>query len=299
MNADLTTSETDALLAQMYSALATGSAFEQFLRVLLSSMGLEEVVVTGKSGDGGIDLTARRKGVEGLSNVDEVAYVVQAKRFVPGTQVPPRDVRALRGVLRSGEVGLFVTTGKFNQREREFAEADESRPLLLVDGRDVVALAVVHDLGFVARPQFSPEKFGQLLGSTGGGGPGPRRLPLATARSSPFQRNAERAGTLVVSRTVSANDIRARILPIPTAIYSHLNPEKPDLLVAFSPSATPAPLAVNHRRKYVAGVTDAYREHGLIGAGGEFVPHEARWSFDPATKAARVEFVPMGDGDRQ
>src|SRR5438105_976713 len=103
--------ELDALLHKMYLAFSTGTAFEKFLRVLLAKMGLEEVVVTGKSGDGGIDLIARRKGVEGLSNVDEVAYCVQAKRLTPGTSVSPRDVRALRGVLVDGAVGLFITTG--------------------------------------------------------------------------------------------------------------------------------------------------------------------------------------------
>ena len=63
------------------------------------------------------------------------------------------------------------------------------------------------------------------------------------------------------------------------------------LQVVFKPGTTPVALKLNHLRKYVAGVTNAFREHGLITPGGELVPKQARWTFDPASRVATVEFV--------
>lgn len=43
-------------------------------------MGLDEVEVTQRSRDGGIDLTAIRKGVGDFSEIDITHYYIQAKR---------------------------------------------------------------------------------------------------------------------------------------------------------------------------------------------------------------------------
>ncbi len=62
--------------------------------------------MTKKSGDGGIDLTAIRKGIGDLSNaVDEPVYI-QAKRYAPTSTVSPEKIRALRGSFRSG-IGML------------------------------------------------------------------------------------------------------------------------------------------------------------------------------------------------
>ena len=74
------TSPETRILQQLYTSFPSGGEFEVFLKILLNKMGLEDVTVTRYARDGGIDLTARRPGLEELSRVDEVKYVVQAKR---------------------------------------------------------------------------------------------------------------------------------------------------------------------------------------------------------------------------
>ena len=74
--------------------LAKGIAFEEFLKVYLEKIGLDEVVVTQRSSDGGIDLEAVRYGVGGFAGADAVDYFVQAKRNKPGTTIPIEKVRA-------------------------------------------------------------------------------------------------------------------------------------------------------------------------------------------------------------
>ena len=82
-NIELNKEEYNALLEQFYTYFEDGYKFEEFLKIYLEKIGLEEVYVTKRSGDGGIDLTAIRKGIGGLSNaVDDPVYV-QAKRYAP------------------------------------------------------------------------------------------------------------------------------------------------------------------------------------------------------------------------
>lgn len=73
----------------------------------LEKIGLDEVVVTQRSSDGGIDLEAVRYSVGGFAGADAVDYFVQAKRNKLGTTIPIEKVRALRGVMPSGSKGIF------------------------------------------------------------------------------------------------------------------------------------------------------------------------------------------------
>ena len=67
-NIDLSAEEYSEIVDSFYTYFENGYKFEEFLKVYLEKIGLEEVFVTKKSGDGGIDLTAVRKGIGGLSN---------------------------------------------------------------------------------------------------------------------------------------------------------------------------------------------------------------------------------------
>ena len=57
-NIELNKEEYNALLEQFYTYFEDGYKFEEFLKIYLEKIGLEEVYVTKRSGDGGIDLTA-------------------------------------------------------------------------------------------------------------------------------------------------------------------------------------------------------------------------------------------------
>ena len=61
-------------LEQFYGYFETGYALEEFQKVYLEKIGLDEVVVTRRSSDGGIDLEAVRYGVGGFAGADAVDY---------------------------------------------------------------------------------------------------------------------------------------------------------------------------------------------------------------------------------
>lgn len=147
-NIDLSAEEYSEIVDSFYTYFENGYKFEEFLKVYLEKIGLEEVFVTKKSGDGGIDLTAVRKGIGGLSNsVDELFYI-QAKRYSPGTTVSPEKIRALRGSFRSG-VGMFITTGKVSDNAKlEAQQVDPSRPIIVVDGKELISTCIEKEIGF-------------------------------------------------------------------------------------------------------------------------------------------------------
>ena len=54
-NIEISDEKINEFLEQFYSYFESGYAFEEFLKVYLEKIGLDEVVVTQRSSDGGID----------------------------------------------------------------------------------------------------------------------------------------------------------------------------------------------------------------------------------------------------
>ena len=117
-NIEISEEKINEFLEQFYGYFESGYAFEEFLKVYLEKIGLDEVVVTQRSSDGGIDLEAIRYGVGGLAGADSVEYYVQAKRNKLGTTIPIEKVRALRGVMPSGSKGFLLQLPDIQRKHR-------------------------------------------------------------------------------------------------------------------------------------------------------------------------------------
>src|SRR6266508_4289617 len=83
--------------------------FEELIGELLERIGFEEVEVTRRSGDGGIDV----RGVLTVGGVTRVKTAIQVKRWA--NTIPDRIVRELRGSLGPAEQGLIITTSGFTR----------------------------------------------------------------------------------------------------------------------------------------------------------------------------------------
>lgn len=117
-------------------------AFEHLVKRLLEEMGYQNVEVTARSNDGGVDVVG---DIEvGITSVREV---VQAKRHRRAVQ--RKDLDALRGSLyRFNAVrGTIVTTSKFAKGTQEAAFATGAAPITLVDGDKLVDLLIEHGIG--------------------------------------------------------------------------------------------------------------------------------------------------------
>ena len=99
------------------------TAFEWLVSALFLKLGYNNVVVTKRSGEGGIDVKAVLV-VEGVGNIK---MCIQVKR--QQTPVGHPVVQNLRGALGSHEVGIVVTSSGFSDDARQEAQDPTRAPI--------------------------------------------------------------------------------------------------------------------------------------------------------------------------
>ena len=87
------------------------SKFEELVGEVLRNLGFENVQITGKTGDGGIDVTGELIVADIIRN----NISVQVKRW--RSNVQRASISELRGSLRPHQTGLFITTSDFQNNQ--------------------------------------------------------------------------------------------------------------------------------------------------------------------------------------
>lgn len=128
----------------------SADGFERLCMLVLREVGFEEVTVTGRSGDGGID------GI-GTLRVNPLAsdrVVFQCKKHT--RQISPNYVREFRGSMDGRATrGIFLATSTFSAEARREAERLGVAPIEMVDLDRLIGLMKDVGLGVVARQEFS------------------------------------------------------------------------------------------------------------------------------------------------
>lgn len=128
------------LLSLIQNLPAVG--FEKLCKRLLTEIGINDITITGGSGDQGID----GKGIVKLNDVVSLNIVFQCKRYKE--TVSPHHVRDFRGAMQGrGEKGLIITTGRFSKEAKNEASRDGVTPIELIDGDRLVELFEKYHLG--------------------------------------------------------------------------------------------------------------------------------------------------------
>lgn len=118
------------------------TAFERLSKRLLREIGFVQVIVTGQSGDGGID----GKGIVKIQDVLSYHVIFQCKRYKGS--VGPGAIRDFRGAMVGrADKGLLITTGTFTREATKEATRDGASPIDLIDGDDLVELLKKFRLG--------------------------------------------------------------------------------------------------------------------------------------------------------
>jgi len=120
--------------------------FEALIARLLTALGFDEVMVTARSGDGGIDV----RGNLVVGDVIRTRMAVQVKRWKANVQAP--TVQQVRGSLGTHEQGLIITTSDFSAGARAEAERQSAVPVGLMNGEMLVVLLVEHRIGVRREP---------------------------------------------------------------------------------------------------------------------------------------------------
>jgi restriction system protein len=135
-------------LADRLHALSP-SAFERFAQRLLREAGFQDVLVTGKAGDGGID------GV-GLLQVNPLVsfkVLFQCKKY--SGSVTPSHVRDFRGSMQGrADKGIIISTGTFTSEARKESTRDGAPPIELIDGERLLDMCEELELGLRAKQTY-------------------------------------------------------------------------------------------------------------------------------------------------
>ena len=122
--------------------------FEILVVDLMKAMNYGDGFVTKLSGDDGID---------GIVHEDKLGFnliYIQAKRWNPNTTIGKPEIQKFAGAMMGPpkvEKGLFITTAKFSQGAKDYANAQH---IILVDGKKLTELMIEHELGVSTQKSY-------------------------------------------------------------------------------------------------------------------------------------------------
>ncbi len=135
-------------VAEKLQTLSAGG-FERFCQRLLRESGFQEVSVTGRSGDGGID----GSGILQVNALVSFKVLFQCKRYVGSVAVA--QVRDFRGAMMGrADKGIILTTGSFTAEARKEAVRDGVPPIELVDGDKLITMLEQLELGLKPKTTY-------------------------------------------------------------------------------------------------------------------------------------------------
>jgi restriction system protein len=134
----------DEIQEELVSLLrsTTDKGFEELCARLLRHIGFENLKVTGRTGDHGID----GEGHFLINRFVRIKVMFQCKRYTNSVQV--KEIRDFRGAIQGrAERGIFLTTGTFTKGAREEAARENTTAIELVDIDRLLELLIEEGLG--------------------------------------------------------------------------------------------------------------------------------------------------------
>ncbi|MEP0006204.1 MAG: restriction endonuclease [Balneola sp.] len=115
--------------------------FEELIGEVLRNLGFENITVTSKTGDGGIDVLGELVVAGTIKN----NLCVQVKRW--RNNIQRSSISELRGSLRPHQTGLIITTSDFSKPAIEEANDPYKAPISLINGKELVDILCEYGIG--------------------------------------------------------------------------------------------------------------------------------------------------------
>ncbi len=129
--------------------LCPPAGFERLCQRLLRESGFEQVIVSGRSGDGGID----GQGILQVNPFVSFKVLFQCKRYTGSVSSP--QVRDFRGAMMGrADKGIILTTGTFTTDAQKEAVRDGVPPIELVHGEKLLDMFENLELGLTPRKTY-------------------------------------------------------------------------------------------------------------------------------------------------
>lgn len=118
--------------------------FERLSMRLLRESGFDEVSVTKKSGDGGIDGFGTLK----INDLFGIKVAFQCKRYNDSNKVTAEDIRRFRGTLPANvERGIYITTGQYTRDAIKEAKRSDVKTIDLISGDKFIEKLAKYEIG--------------------------------------------------------------------------------------------------------------------------------------------------------
>ncbi|WP_210397386.1 restriction endonuclease [Motiliproteus sediminis] len=131
----------DRIVDHLYSL--EPEQFENFCSIFLERYGFEEMSVTPRGKDGGIDAFGKLE--IGMSKLDVAA---QCKRYKRNNKVSRPDIDQFRGAIQGKyHQGIFVTTSTFSKDAKAADIQPGCVPIVLVDGEKLAEIMIEKGIG--------------------------------------------------------------------------------------------------------------------------------------------------------
>ena len=239
--------------------------FESFCKFFLTWIGFDEVVVTQKSGDKGIDLRCTKKEIDKLDTT-EIEYIVQAKCYKQGNNVSGPEIRNFKGTRETlGKRRLFITTSDYTSSAKEEA-FDPNQPVTLINGEKIIDYCKsLGDQVFDIQFSCNKDKLDDLF------------------VENDKEKNITNKIDEVIKR-ITKNDVRARILRIPSEYKNELKGKKKYKLIINGNLAEYFNISTDER--YFGGVTKYYKS---FIQDKDFIDAQSSWKFDKQNEVIYIE----------
>lgn len=148
---DLLDSNIEAVKKRIIDELKTLTydSFEKFCKLLLETLGYDNVEVTKKGGDGGIDGYGDFK-----QGVVHIKSAFQAKRWDSGTVGRP-EIDKFRGAIQGDyDHGVFLTTSRFSRDAEQASVKKGAITILMLDGDAIAGLMIEKGIGVDKQPAY-------------------------------------------------------------------------------------------------------------------------------------------------
>lgn len=257
-------------LQEFCQCIETGYDFENFIKLYLESIGLDEIQVTKRSRDGGIDLIAVRNGIGDFSNSDSINYYIQVKKYCR-TKVGVKIIRELKGVVPFGHKGLLITTSDFTKDAIKESDNDVSKPVTLVNGKTLLSSCIKNGIGFTFEPIFSKAELKKYIKNH-------QMSMQENLHNKTKNKNIEKN---YIEKEITENDVRARIISVPSKIASSLQDRKKYNII-FEKDIFSSKF-IGGRNYFSAGFTQIYKKYNLLSKDNIITSKKAFWKFENNT----------------
>lgn len=273
-NIELNDEEIKKYINELYGCFENGYKFEEFVKIFLEKIGLDEIVITQRSRDGGKDLTAIRPGVGNFSDSDVTHYFIQCKRYNPSSSISVKSIRELKGIIPFGQKGIFITTAKFSKDAIEEANNDISKPIILIDGKTLIESCIEHEIGFVFSPVFNSNLIKDMM--------------ERDIVNDYVEENVINAPIVRIEKNITANDLRAKIIRVPNEILKHVDLTDNSLIIKLGKDVEKK-YKFNRNGRFISGVSKFFFDYNYIDEFGIYNPKKAVWKYNGTTISVEGE----------